>query len=96
MSSFFDNYKRVYLHATTELENKSSGTAECSLSIHVTTELEGGIHSVEQLQTQNLSIPPTSRVQYTFPEVSLRQFNPLSLKLNHSLVIHLEKSGLIV
>ncbi|KAK2390389.1 mannosylglycoprotein endo-beta-mannosidase [Trifolium repens] len=40
VSSFFDNYKRVYLHATTELENRSSWTAECSLSIHVTTELE--------------------------------------------------------
>ncbi|KAL9318501.1 hypothetical protein ACSQ67_015018 [Phaseolus vulgaris] len=69
VSSFFDNYKRVYLHATTELENRSSWTAECSLSIHVTTELEGSIHSLEQLQTQNLSIPPTSRVQYTFPEL---------------------------
>jgi len=70
VSSFFDNYKRVYLHATTELENRSSWTAECSLSIHVTTELEGSIHLVEQLQTQNVSVPAKSRVQYTFPEVS--------------------------
>ena len=78
VSSFFDNYKRVYLHATTELENRSSLIAECSLSIHVTTELEGNIHLVEQLQTQNLSIPARSRVQYTFPEVSLEtKFNPL-------------------
>ncbi|KAK7344233.1 hypothetical protein VNO77_13609 [Canavalia gladiata] len=69
VSSFFDNYKRVYLHATTELENRSSWTAECSLSIHVTTELEGSIHLVEQLQTQNLSVPAKSRVQYTFPEL---------------------------
>ncbi|KAL2325508.1 hypothetical protein Fmac_024566 [Flemingia macrophylla] len=69
VSSFFDNYKRVYLHATTELENKSTWTAECSLSIYATTELEGGIHLVEQLQTRNLSIPARSRVQYTFPEL---------------------------
>ncbi|KHN20219.1 Mannosylglycoprotein endo-beta-mannosidase [Glycine soja] len=69
VSSFFDNYKRVYLHASTELENRSSSTAECSLSIHATTELEGSIHLVDQLQTQNLSIPARSRVQYTFPEL---------------------------
>ncbi|CAJ1976148.1 unnamed protein product [Sphenostylis stenocarpa] len=75
VSSFFDNYKRVYLHATTELENRSSWTAECSLSIHVTTELEGSIHSVEQFQTQNVSIPPTSRVQYTYPELFFHKPN---------------------
>ncbi|XP_045813525.1 mannosylglycoprotein endo-beta-mannosidase [Trifolium pratense] len=69
VSSFFDNYKRVYLHATTELENRSSWTAECSLSIHVTAELEGSIHLVEQLQTQNISVPAKSRLQYTFPEL---------------------------
>ncbi|KAK7277929.1 hypothetical protein RJT34_22948 [Clitoria ternatea] len=69
VSSFFDNYKRVYLHTTTELENRSSWTAECSLSIQVTTELEGSIHLVEQLQTQNLSVPARSRVQYSFPEL---------------------------
>lgn len=70
VSSFFDNYKRVYLHATIELENRSSSTAECSLTIQVTAELEGSIHLVEQLQTKNLSVPARSRVQYTFPEVS--------------------------
>lgn len=70
VSSFFDNYKRVYLHATTELENRSALVAECSLNIQVTTELEGGLCSVEHLQTQNLSIPAGARVQYTFPEVS--------------------------
>ncbi|CAI8603446.1 unnamed protein product [Vicia faba] len=69
VSSFFDNYKRVYLHATTELENRSSWTAQCSLSIHVTTELEGSVHLVEQLQTQNISVPAKSRMQYTFPEL---------------------------
>ncbi|KAK2368726.1 mannosylglycoprotein endo-beta-mannosidase [Trifolium repens] len=69
VSCFFDNYKRVYLHATTELENRSSWTAECSLSIHVTTELEGSIHLVEQLQTQNISVPAKSQLQYTFPEL---------------------------
>lgn len=69
VSSFFDNYKRVYLHATTELENRSNLVAECSLNIQVTTELEGNICLVEHLQTQHLSIPAGSRVQYTFPEV---------------------------
>ncbi|KAL1341540.1 hypothetical protein AAHE18_09G094600 [Arachis hypogaea] len=69
VSSFFDNYKRVYLHATTEVENRSSSAAECSLKIQVTTELEGSVQLVEKLQTQMLSVPPKSRVQFTFPEL---------------------------
>lgn len=70
VSSFFDNYTRVYLHATTELQNRSTWVAECSLSIQVTTELEGGVCLVEHLQTQHLSISPGAHVQYTFPQVS--------------------------
>ncbi|XP_008246465.1 PREDICTED: mannosylglycoprotein endo-beta-mannosidase-like [Prunus mume] len=67
VSSFYDNYKRAYLHATTELENKSTRVAECSLNIQVTTDLEGNFCLIEHLQTQHLSIPAGSRVQYTFP-----------------------------
>lgn len=70
MSSFFDNYKRVYLHCTTELENRSSLVAECSLSIEVTAELGGNFTSVEHLQTEYLSIPPGAQSQHTFSEVS--------------------------
>lgn len=70
VSSFFDNYERAYLHTTTELENRSSWTAECSLTVQVTMELEDNICLVEHLQTQNLPVPANSRVQYTFPEVS--------------------------
>ncbi|KAK3200263.1 hypothetical protein Dsin_023678 [Dipteronia sinensis] len=69
VSSLFDNYKRVYLHATTELENRSALAAECSLNIQVTMELEGGVCLVEHLQTQKLSIPARARVQYTFPQL---------------------------
>ncbi|XP_042475909.1 mannosylglycoprotein endo-beta-mannosidase isoform X2 [Macadamia integrifolia] len=69
VSSFFDDYKRVYLHTTTELENRSAWVAECSLSIQVTTELEGNFFLVEHLQTQHLSIPPGAHVQYTFPQL---------------------------
>ncbi|KAJ1417112.1 Immunoglobulin-like fold [Sesbania bispinosa] len=69
VSSFFDNYERAYLHTTTELENRSSWTAECSLSVQVTMELEDNTCLVEHLQTQNLSIPAKSRVQYTIPEL---------------------------
>ncbi|KAI5326446.1 hypothetical protein L3X38_035520 [Prunus dulcis] len=69
VSSFYDNYKRAYLHATTELENKSTRVAECSLNIQVTTDLEGNFCLIEHLQTQHLSIPAGSRVQYTFPEL---------------------------
>lgn len=72
VSSFFDNYRRVYLHATTEFENRSSWVAECSLNIQVTMELEGDVCLVEHLQTQQLSIHPGARVQYTFPQVSVR------------------------
>lgn len=69
VSSFFDNYERAYLHTTTELENRSSWTAECSLTVQVTMELEDNICLVEHLQTQNLPVPANSRVQYTFPEL---------------------------
>ncbi|XP_021742484.1 mannosylglycoprotein endo-beta-mannosidase-like isoform X2 [Chenopodium quinoa] len=69
VSSFFDDYKRVYLHTTVELENRSGWVAECSLSIQVETEVEDNICLVEHLQTQHLSIPPGARVQHTFPEI---------------------------
>ncbi|KAA8545113.1 hypothetical protein F0562_019897 [Nyssa sinensis] len=69
VSSFFDNYKRVYLHATTELVNRSAWVAECSLNIQVTTELEGNVCLVEHLQTEHVSIPPGAHVQYTFPQI---------------------------
>ncbi|KAM3704894.1 hypothetical protein ACJW31_03G040700 [Castanea mollissima] len=68
VSSFFDNYKRVYLHSTTELENRSAWVAECSLNIQVTMGVEGNICLVQHLQTQNLSFPAGSHMQYTFPE----------------------------
>lgn len=74
VSTFFDNYKRVYLHTTTELENKSTQSAECSLNIQVTTELEGNFCLVEHVQAQHLSIPAGSRVHYTFPEVRDRTY----------------------
>ncbi|KAI5658835.1 hypothetical protein M9H77_27628 [Catharanthus roseus] len=69
VSAFFDNYKRVYLHTTTELVNKSAGLAECSLNIQVATELEDDICLVEHLQTQKITVPPGGQVQYTFPEL---------------------------
>nr|AEN70941.1 beta-mannosidase [Gossypium schwendimanii] len=69
VSSFFDRYTRVYLHATTELENRSSWVAECSLNIQVTTELEGSVCLMEHLKTQHVSIPPRARIQYTFPQL---------------------------
>ncbi|OVA05480.1 Glycoside hydrolase [Macleaya cordata] len=69
VSSFFDNYERVYLHATIELENRNDWVAECSLIIHVTTELVENACLVEQLQTQNLSIPPGAHIDYTFPQL---------------------------
>lgn len=69
VSSFFDNYKRVYLHTTVELVNKSNAIAECYLNIQVGTELEEEICLVEHLQTQYLSIPAASQIRYTLPEV---------------------------
>ncbi|GFP87724.1 mannosylglycoprotein endo-beta-mannosidase [Phtheirospermum japonicum] len=69
VSSFFDNYKRAYLHTTMELVNKSNLVAECTLNIQVGTELEGNVFLVEHLQTQHLSIPAGSHVQHTLPEI---------------------------
>ncbi|OMO99177.1 Glycoside hydrolase, family 2, immunoglobulin-like beta-sandwich [Corchorus olitorius] len=59
----------VYLHATTELENKSAWVAECSLNIQVTTELDGSVCLMEHLQTQHVSVPAGERIQYTFPQL---------------------------
>ncbi|KAH7667009.1 Mannosylglycoprotein endo-beta-mannosidase protein [Dioscorea alata] len=65
VSSFFDDYGRVYLHSTVELENKSSWTAECTLTLQVTTELENDVLLVENVQTEELSIPPGTSKQHT-------------------------------
>lgn len=72
VSTFFDNYKRVYLYCTTELENRSNQVAECSLTIQVTTELEGNTCMVEHLQTEHVSIPAGSKLQHSFNEVGDR------------------------
>ncbi|KAJ6384497.1 hypothetical protein OIU78_027741 [Salix suchowensis] len=69
VSTFYDGYKRIYLHTATELENKSSSVVECDLNIQVTSELEGGVCIVEHLQTQHLSIPSGNRVQHAFPQL---------------------------
>ncbi|KAK9083934.1 hypothetical protein Scep_030405 [Stephania cephalantha] len=69
VSSFFDRYTRIYLHATVELENRSSWVADCTLNIQVTTETEGSVLLVEHLQSQHLSISPGAKVQYTFPQL---------------------------
>ncbi|PIA30739.1 hypothetical protein AQUCO_05400086v1 [Aquilegia coerulea] len=67
VSTFYDNYERAYLHCTTELENRSAWAVDCSLNIQVTADLEGNFCLVEHLHTQELSIPPGSCIQYTFP-----------------------------
>lgn len=67
VSTFFDNFTRVYLHTTAEFENKSSWPAICSLKLQVSIELDGNIFLVEHLQTQTLQIPAGATVQYTFP-----------------------------
>ncbi|KAF5952229.1 hypothetical protein HYC85_010173 [Camellia sinensis] len=69
VSSFFDDYKRVYLHTTTGLVNRSAWVADCSLNIQVTMELEGSIFLVEHLQTEHVSIPPGASVEYTIPKL---------------------------
>lgn len=86
VSSFFDGYKRAYLHTTLELENRSGWVAECSLKIQVTTEVENSICLVEHLHTQHLSIPPGARVQYSFPEVCTYLSNLKSFPLVMMLV----------
>lgn len=69
-SSFFDDYRRVYLHSTVELVNKSAWVAECSLNIQVSTEVEDGAFVVEHLETQHVSISAGENIHYTFPQVS--------------------------
>lgn len=69
VSTFSDDYKSAYLHATTELENRSGWVAECLLNIQVTTEIEDNVCVVEHLHTEDLSILPGARVQHTFSKL---------------------------
>lgn len=71
VSSFFDDFRRSYLHTTVELQNKSSWVAECTVTLQVTTELEGNICLVEHLQNSVLTIPAKSDIEYTLPPVSM-------------------------
>lgn len=71
VSSFFDDFRRSYLHTTVELQNKSSWVAECTITLQVTTELEGNICLVEHLQNSVLTIPAKSDIEYTLPPVSM-------------------------
>ncbi|XP_051144766.1 mannosylglycoprotein endo-beta-mannosidase isoform X2 [Andrographis paniculata] len=68
-STFYDNYKRVYLHTTLDLVNKGDKAAECNLTIQVATEVEGDVYTIEHLYSQILQVPARSLVQYTFPEL---------------------------
>ncbi|KAJ1695666.1 hypothetical protein LUZ63_012364 [Rhynchospora breviuscula] len=67
VSSFFDEFKRSYLHTTVELQNKSSWVAECTVTLQVTTELEENICLVEHFQNTDLTIPAKSEIEYTLP-----------------------------
>ncbi|KAF5195275.1 Mannosylglycoprotein endo-beta-mannosidase [Thalictrum thalictroides] len=67
VSTFYDNYERAYLHCSTELENRSAWAVDCSLNIQVTADLDGNFCLVEHFHTQELSIPPGSCTQFTFP-----------------------------
>lgn len=71
VSSFFDDFRRSYLHTTVELQNKSSWVAECTVTLQVTTELEGNICLVEHLQNSVLTIPAKSDIEHTLPPVSM-------------------------
>lgn len=70
VSTFFDGYKRAYLHVTAELENKSKWNADCSVNIQVTAELENGVCLVEHVHTENVMIPAQGHIQHTFNQVS--------------------------
>ncbi|KAJ4772642.1 Beta-mannosidase [Rhynchospora pubera] len=67
VSTFFDEFKRSYLHTTVELQNKSSWVAECTVTLQVTTELEENICLVEHFQNTDLTIPAKSGIEYTLP-----------------------------
>ncbi|XP_020578190.1 mannosylglycoprotein endo-beta-mannosidase-like [Phalaenopsis equestris] len=67
VSSFFDNYKRAYLHTTVDLENKSSAPAECTLTIQVSAGLDEEIFLLEHHHSYELSVTPGSLVHYTLP-----------------------------
>ncbi|KAH9314279.1 hypothetical protein KI387_022906 [Taxus chinensis] len=66
VSSFFDDLKRVYLHATAEFTNASSLAADCTVKVQVSVDLEDGVCLVEHDETQKLAVPAGTSVLYTF------------------------------
>ena len=84
VSSFFYNCKMVYMHATTQLENRSAWVAECSLNMQVTTGVAGNICLVEHLQSQHLSIPTGL------------QYSPIGLPIMEYLKTRLDRLGVNV
>lgn len=66
VSSFFDNYKRVYLHSSVELTNTSSKPMSCTINLEV--QMESGKNS-EHVIEQELMVAGEATVLFTFPPV---------------------------
>ncbi|CAM6101571.1 unnamed protein product [Calypogeia fissa] len=67
VTTFYDNYTRAYLHASTELHNASSEDMNCSVKINVTRNIEDEFCSVEHIHSTQLTVKGGTRISYTFP-----------------------------
>ncbi|MCO5581965.1 hypothetical protein L7F22_035854 [Adiantum nelumboides] len=66
VSSFFDNFKRVYLHSSVELTNTSSKPVFCTIKMEVQTEPR---KNLEHVIEQELTLPGEATILFTFPQV---------------------------
>eukprot|EP00252_Welwitschia_mirabilis_P014173 TRINITY_DN31221_c0_g1_i1.p1 TRINITY_DN31221_c0_g1~~TRINITY_DN31221_c0_g1_i1.p1 ORF type:complete len:972 (-),score=181.04 TRINITY_DN31221_c0_g1_i1:486-3401(-) len=66
VSTFFDDYKRVYLHTTAEFTNLSQLDIDCTLKLRVTQEKEDGMTLIDHVSTHDLNIPGGTSIMYTF------------------------------
>lgn len=64
VSSFFDNFKRVYLHSSIGITNTSSSSVACVIKLQVGIESKS---SIEHLSEQDLVIPGRTTALFTFP-----------------------------
>eukprot|EP00249_Psilotum_nudum_P010087 c22324_g1_i1 orf=833-3763(-) len=67
VGSFFDNFKRCYLHTSTEITNASSKSLNCILKLQASIEVEGEICLIEHMTEQELVIGGATTIMYTFP-----------------------------
>ncbi|KAH7296412.1 hypothetical protein KP509_26G022600 [Ceratopteris richardii] len=66
VSSFFDNFKRVYLHSSIELMNMNSEAVSCTVKMEIQL---ASRNNIEHVVEQDITVPPEATTLFTLPQV---------------------------